>query len=177
MFPHFVVEEKHNSAHARGFTLLELLIVCAIITILALITLDYMGDSKKKGIDAGIKSDLKNAQSQAEVYFLNNNRSYEGVCNDSTNGIFRHMRSAGLKFDSTPTTPYDPSPHTGSAWDREACQDSTTQYAAWAPLRDSVNGAPVGWCIDSQNAARRVTDTLDPAPPPGPQPYRFQCPP
>ena len=83
-----------KSLKERGFTLLELLIVIAIIGILATVVLASMSQSKDKGADAGVKSNLLNARSQAEVYYTNSNRSYAGVCNDTTIGIFKQVQAA-----------------------------------------------------------------------------------
>ncbi len=140
----------------KGFTLLELLIVVAIIGILAAISLSYLGQSKTKGIDAGIKSDLKNAQSQAEVYYTNHNRNYDGVCNDSTDGIFKQITGAGKKFDGNPVGIYDNGLDSSFA-SNERCNDDANGYAVWVPLRTTANTA---WCIDSRNASKVVNNIL-----------------
>ena len=60
----------------NGFTLLELLIVIAIIGILtALATVSY-SSAQKKARDAQRKSDLKAIQNAMEQYYADNNGSY-----------------------------------------------------------------------------------------------------
>ena len=60
-----------------GFTLIELLVVIAIIGILASIVLVSLNTAREKGIEAAIKSNLKNMIPQAELSYINN---YSTAC-------------------------------------------------------------------------------------------------
>ena len=53
----------------QGFTLIELLVVIIIIGILAAIAIPVFLNQRKKGVDASVKSDLKNAANLMETYF------------------------------------------------------------------------------------------------------------
>ena len=142
----------------QGFTLLELLMVIAIVAILLTLAVNYIDTSRSKGSDANVKANLKNAMSQAEVYYINQARTYTGLCNDQTIGIFKKMQSAKRAFGGATQSTYDVS--VASTWQTEACHDSVTAFAAWVPLKESTPASPVGWCVDSLGVGKKVTAIL-----------------
>ncbi len=107
-----------------GFTLMELLIVIAIIGILVSISVASYSSAQKKGRDARRHSDLKAIQTAWEQYYADNSASYPATCDISTtylpNGIPVDPKSGAT------TIPY-----------QSSCATST--YCFCANLEGEVN--------------------------------------
>ena len=67
----------------KGFTLIELLVVIAIIGILASVIIANLNSARSKGMDAAVKSNLRNLLDQAEIYNGNHGDSYAPTTNVS----------------------------------------------------------------------------------------------
>ena len=67
---------KMQEEREGGFTLIELLVVIIIIGILAAIAIPVFLNQRKKGYDAQVKSDLRNAATAEETYLTEALSSY-----------------------------------------------------------------------------------------------------
>ena len=65
----------------RGFTLIELLVVVAMIGILSTIVLSSLGKARKRAEYAKIQTELKQLQTQAEIYALDNGNYSSSLVN------------------------------------------------------------------------------------------------
>src|SRR3954470_9173300 len=64
--------QKSMKEKDQGFTLIEFLVVIIIIGILAAIAIPVFLNQRKKGVDASLKSDLKNAATNVETWATDN---------------------------------------------------------------------------------------------------------
>ena len=69
---------------AEGFTLIELLVVIAIIGILAAIAIPQFAAYRKRGYTSQVWSDLRNAGTAQEAYYVDTNE-YTGTLSSLTN--------------------------------------------------------------------------------------------
>jgi len=126
---------------SRGFSLVELLVVAAIIGILIAILVIGLSTVKNKAKDAAIQSVLWELRSAAELYYHNTSPStYEGVCDltDTTlsdDGDFGRIETNIIDNGGTDI----------------GCRCSETAYA----VISSLNLGDC-WCVDSLGASRKV---------------------
>jgi len=79
-----VILNKLGLQNEAGFTLIELLVVVAIIGILAAIAIPQFAAYRKRGHEAQVKSDLRNAAVSQEAYFAANSTYKRGSMTSGT---------------------------------------------------------------------------------------------
>jgi prepilin-type N-terminal cleavage/methylation domain-containing protein len=115
----------------KGFTLIEVLIVIAVIGILASVVLVGLGPIQKQGRDARRISDLKQVQSGLELYY-NRNGAYP-LNITSWDQLVTTLTGAGVGVSNVPK---DPNPSQSYQY-----VSSGSSYCLGAQLEDSNNPA------------------------------------
>lgn len=125
-----------KKAKKKGFTLMELLVVVAIIGILAAIVLVSLNSARNKGKNAAIKSQMVSLRSAGELH-NEDNGSFATFCasTEATNLSAGVTNSGGTSFDC----------------------DATAD--AWAAEVQLVGAGAGFWCVDSTGASKAEAAT------------------
>ncbi len=150
-----------NMFTKKGFTLIEILIVVAIIGILASVVVVGLGPAQKKGRDSRRVSDLRSVQNALELYY-GKNGSYP-VPNGTWTQFAAVLTGAGI---GTNQIPNDPTASRDYVYSADA---NGTTYVLAAQLEDAtgnIMSSSFGYGVaggadlqESQTTLRGITDT------------------
>lgn len=141
----------------KGFTLVELLTVLAIIGILSTVVLSSLNQARSKGGNAAIKSNLAGARAQAELYSDTDTAGfgYTGVCtaSNSAGGVksIRSMFDAAHAQSKATSFGYNTATANQTDTTMSACHGRSTDWAISVPLKvaEGSTGNQYYWCVDS----------------------------
>ena len=140
-----------------GLTIVELLVVMAIIAILSSILLVSLGSTRQKSNDAAIQQNLVNLRTQIALY-QSKNGNYGVDTNSCSSGIFA---DPDIAIIITEVEKYNGAgvatcfADDGSSGDGSAA----TSYAVSSPLSGVTPGVG-SWCVDSSGASVAKTANL-----------------
>lgn len=125
----------------RGFTIVELLVVIAVIGILTSVILGSLRDARDGGLEAKVKSELVLLGKRASVD-ESQSFTFDVVC--GSNGI---ATSTEILKIITSIERFSPEPVT--------CNSDSTQYAVSAAMSSTTY-----WCVDSEGHSKDIASQL-----------------
>jgi prepilin-type N-terminal cleavage/methylation domain-containing protein len=135
----------------KGFTLIEILIVVAIIAILASIVLVGLGPTQQSGRDARRLSDLHEVQNVVELYynecgFYPSVAAAAGVCPTASNiNTYADMTAAITGTPATGANSLPNDPTSGKTYFYESYGTTATSYVLGATLENANNSVYNGY--------------------------------
>jgi type IV pilus assembly protein PilA len=91
---------RMNKKNEKGFTLIELMIVIAIIGILAAIAIPQFAAYRRRSYNSSAQADLRNAATAQEAYFVDN-QTYTTTLANLTGTAGGFSQTAGVDFSIT----------------------------------------------------------------------------
>lgn len=151
----------------RGFTLVELLVVVAILGILTSIVLVSLGTANTSGADGAVKTNISNIRAQAQLYYIDK-RNYgsnsfvvnsTGDCTSgTTNTVFEDAR---IRLQVAAANLANGGGTTADVYCNVAANGAG--YAVYARLPSSISSPPTTYfCVDSNGVGMNST-TATPA--------------
>lgn len=144
----------------KGFTLLELLIVMALIGIFTVLTLASLDKIREKQFEIKIEANFNTLKAQSERYYSRyntfgiNKEDYNNICTAPKKygfgsalgpGIFRDLaEDAGVPPDRILTEN-----ETSGKWNYATCHATSDAWVLESPLLDSKSSLPHMYCEDS----------------------------
>ncbi|PIP68813.1 hypothetical protein COW91_02845 [Candidatus Nomurabacteria bacterium CG22_combo_CG10-13_8_21_14_all_32_8] len=139
----------------KAFTLIELLVVVAVIAILAGVVLSSTSNSRARGANTGVKTNLRTVLQQSELYYLNNANTYGTI----THSLGPCTQLAGTPFSDPVTWSaiLETQKQTGGVM--PTCVSTPNAYAVSAKFK-TQDQTFTYWCIDSQGNAKGETSNI-----------------
>ncbi len=127
----------------KGFTIIELLVVAAIVALMASVVFAAMRGAANKGSNSTIKGDMHFVRQQAALVYDNAGGKYDNICADAT--IQRSMVS--IQNASSATNANNYAIGTGGSAGTVTCHSSSSGWAVESPLK-VAEGSNTFWCDD-----------------------------
>ncbi len=135
---------KEKTIKEKGFTIIELIVVIAVIGLLTTVVLAFLSSAKAKSADSSVKASMVQIRTQAELYY-NANQNFTNMCTSGAPGIATILSQA----TSTGGGP------TGSI--TNYCVGSASNWSVYSRLKTGGY-----WCVGSSGVAKTAVSLPSP---------------
>jgi len=130
----------------EGFTLIELIVVIAIIAVLSGIIMFSITQYISKGKDSNMKSNLAVLVLAGETYYSGNNNSYQDFCNPDINSAVKNAVSQ-----------MPPNPNGACAG--LCCSVDEITGNEWAACATEFADPTTAYCVDSRGVKKEICNS------------------
>jgi len=138
----------------KAFTIIELLVVVAIIGILSAVVIFFVSEPGARASDSAVKANLLAIRKQSEIYYITKNTYGE---QGSQNYPCTNSSPKNIFDDVTVQTALSEIRKNIGGQRTISCQVSI-DGTAWALMVDGLKGEGTKWCVDSTGKASVPTN-------------------
>ncbi len=138
--------KKMRNGNSKGFSMIEILVVLAVIGLLTSVALAAMRTARNKGSDATVMKELNGIRTQAQIYFdLNRTYGNSGTSCSNSGSMFEDTTIVRQMLHAVNTS--------GQVG---VCANDANSWVISVPLPGGGS-----WCVDSKNNGKNaVADTV-----------------
>jgi len=142
---------RRSASMKKGFTLIELIVVIAIVSVLSGIILFSISQYISRGKDSSVSGNLAILIPAGEVFYGGNSNSYGSFCDPNINSVIKNV------FNQIPQNPNGDCFSSGS--NPGVCCNVSSDNNSWAACAKEFTDTSKAYCVDSRGMKEDIANT------------------